>query len=99
MITGITGTSPHATFYARFLMARQNIDPKDYGVPMKKDEFTDLMCDEFNEHTRGTLSVDEMLLRPRLALEFCDHVRRRHGYFDLPDDIILRVIMTRRKNP
>jgi hypothetical protein len=26
-------------------------------------------------------------------------VRHKHGYFDLPDDIILRVILQRRKNP
>jgi len=80
-------------------MARQSVDPNDYGIPMNKEEFTDQMVDEFGQYTRGQLSFDEMLLRPRTALHFCDTVRQRHGYYDLPDDIILRVIMTRRKSP
>jgi hypothetical protein len=79
-------------------MARQTIDPKDYGVNLTKGEFTDLMVGEMAEYTRGTISLDNMLLRPRTALHFCDSVRQRHGFFDLPDDIILRAIMTRRKN-
>ena len=86
-------------FYQRFLMARQNVNPNDYGVSMDKAEFTDQMVDAFNEYTRGALSFDEMLLRPRTALHFCDTVRQRYSYYDLPDDIILRVVMTRRKNP
>jgi hypothetical protein len=48
---------------------------------------------------RDGWTVDELLLHPREALNFCDQVRRRYGYFDVPDDIILRSIMQRRKNP
>jgi hypothetical protein len=44
-------------------------------------------------------SIDELLLHPREAAHFCDDVRRQYGYFDVPDDIILRVILTRGKNP
>jgi len=80
-------------------MARQNIDPREYGVDLEKDEFTDQMVEEFQVYTRGMLSLDDLLLRPRTSLHFCDMIRQKHGYFDLPDDIILRVIMTRRKNP
>lgn len=80
-------------------MARQYFKPQDFGIDMDKDNFVDQLCNEFNEYTRGTLTVDEMLLRPRTALHFCDMVRGKYGYYDLPDDIILRCILGRRKNP
>jgi hypothetical protein len=35
---------------------------------------------------------------PRIGLHFCDEIRGKRGYFDLPDDIILQAII-RRKNP
>lgn len=88
-----------ASFYARFLMARGSFDPKQFGVNLGKDEFTDQMVDEFNTTYRGQLTIDELLLRPRSAIHFCESVRTKHGYYDLPDDIILRVILGRRKNP
>lgn len=88
-----------AAFYMEFIMARQSFDPRDFGVNLAKDEFMDKMVDDFNEYTHGQISLDEMLLRPRTALHFCDTVRSRYGYFDLPDDIILRSVMQRRKNP
>jgi len=80
-------------------MARQKVEPRDFGIELGREELADQMVGELQEYTRGTLSIDELLLRPRTALHFCDMVRQRHGYFDLPDDIILRLIMTRRKNP
>src|SRR5436190_1388439 len=96
----MTAARPSARdFYQRFLMARQHINPKDYGVDSEKDQFTDTMVEDFGEYTRGNLTIDELLLRPRTALHFCDTVRQKHGWYDLPDDIILRVILTRRKNP
>jgi len=80
-------------------MARQTLNPKEFGVEMEREEFMDLMVGDMAEFSRGQLTLDEMLLRPRTALHFCDIVRAKHGYFDLPDDIILRAIMIRRKNP
>jgi hypothetical protein len=88
-----------ADFYREFLMARQSFDPRDFGVDMEKEDFIDRMCEEFNNTYRGQMSVDELLLHPREALVFCDGVRRTLGNFDLPDDIILRSVMQRRKNP
>jgi len=55
-------------------MARQAFDPGDFGIDMDKEAFIDLMCDAFNGYVRGTLTVDELLLRPRTALHFCDTV-------------------------
>jgi hypothetical protein len=86
-------------FYARFLMARAQIDPRHHGIDMDREPFIDEMVGDFNEAYQGRQTIDELLLHPRDALRFCDNVRHKHGYFDLPDDIILRVILQRRKNP
>jgi hypothetical protein len=80
-------------------MARHALDLQVFGINMDKEAFVDLMCDAFNGYVRGTLTVDELLLRPRMALHFCDTVRAEHQFHDLPDDVILRVIMGRRKRP
>ncbi|MEM9352556.1 MAG: hypothetical protein AAGA92_06050 [Planctomycetota bacterium] len=80
-------------------MARGHFDPKDLGVDLTREEFTDQVVEDFAEAYRDSLSIDELLLHPREAMQFCDQVRRKHHYFDVPDDIILRVILKRRKNP
>ena len=94
-----TSTPTQAEFYREFLMARGKFDPSEFGVSMSKDEFIDEMAGDFNDIYRGQWTVDELLLHPRESLWFCDEIRRKHGYFDLPDDIILRTILQRRKNP
>src|SRR4051812_31028990 len=94
-----TTATTQVAFYREFLMARQSFKPQDFGIDMDKDAFIDQMCEDFNEYVRGSLSVDEMLLRPRTALHFCDSVRAKHLYHDLPDDIILRSVLGRRKHP
>jgi hypothetical protein len=86
-------------FYKEWLMSRGRFNPMDFGVSMERDAFMDLMVDDFNATYKGSLTIDELLLHPREALMFCDDVRRKHGMFDVPDDIILRSVMTRRKNP
>lgn len=88
-----------AEFYRRFIMGRQTVDPAAHGVNMELDEFTDALADEFNTRFRGQMTLDELLLHPREALAFCDDLRRSRGWFYLPDDIILRSLMRRRKNP
>jgi hypothetical protein len=88
-----------AAFYREFLMARNTFDPKEFGVDLSKEDFGDEMVSDFGAIYRGQWTFDELLLHPREAQHFCDEVRRMHGYFDLPDDIILRTILTRRKNP
>lgn len=86
-------------FYREFLMARGNFDPRDFGVDVSKEDFTDQMVETFGVAYRGQWSVDELMLHPREAARFCDQARHQYGYYDVPDDIILRVILTRRKNP
>ena len=86
-------------YYRDFLMARNTFDPADYGVEASREDFADEMVSDFSAIYRGQWTIDELLLHPREAAHFCDEVRRLHGYFDVPDDIILRTILTRRKNP
>src|SRR5688572_28530445 len=86
-------------FYAEFLVVRGNFDPIDFGVNLERSAFIDMMVDDFNTTYRGSWTIDELLLHPREASRFCDDVRRAHGFYDVPDDLILRVILGRRKNP
>lgn len=92
-------TTNQTVFYKEFLMGRGNFDPADFGISVSKAEFTDQMVNDFGETYKGAWTIDELLLHPREAARFCDEMRRRHGYYDCPDDIILRVILGRRKSP
>ena len=80
-------------------MGRGRFDPKDFGVDLSREDFADKMVECFAEIYRDTWTMDELLLHPREAAMFCDNVRRKYHYFDVPDDVILRVILARRKNP
>lgn len=82
-----------------YYVGRAAFNPSDFGLELTRDEFMDRVAEAFNETFRGTLSLDELLLRPREATRFCDSIRGNYGWFDVPDDIILRSIMTRRKSP
>jgi len=84
-------------FYREFLMRRGDFSPLEFGCDLTRESLMDLMVDEFSQHYRDQLTIDELVLRPEEALHFCKSVRRKHGFFDLPDDIILRCIMTARK--
>lgn len=92
-------TPSQTQFYGEFLMGRGRFDPKEFGVDLRREDFTDQMVECFADIYRDTWTVDELLLHPREAAKFCDEVRRKYHYFDVPDDIVLRVIMARRKNP
>ncbi len=80
-------------------MARGNFQPQDFGIDVEKNDFMDEMVNHFSDFTKGQISLDELLLRPDSAKAFCNQVRAITKYFDLPDDIILRSVMSRRKNP
>ncbi len=97
MIT--TVSKSQIEFYREFIMGREKFQPQDFGVNMDRGEFDDRLVDEFNTTYKGQWSVDELCLHPREALAFCEGVRRKFGWYDVPDDIILRTTMNRRKNP
>jgi len=80
-------------------MPRRSIDPAEYNIEMDADEFMDLMVDDFSSQFRGQTTLDELLLHPKDAFNFCESVRAMHGFRDLPDNVILRSVMIRRKNP
>jgi len=86
-----------AASYLEFIMSRGKFNPRDYGVDLDRDAFTDQMCEDFSQQY-SSWSFDELLLHPREALRFCDEVRHQHAYYDVPDDIILRAILNRRKH-
>ena len=96
----MTSVSPaQVEFYREFLMGRKVIDPAKYGVEKTREEFIEDMNEAFASAYDGSISIDELLLHPREALSFCDEIRQRYRYFDLPDDIILRALIADRKNP
>lgn len=90
-------TDTQIAYYQEFLMGRGNWDPKEFGLNIKKTELVDQFVVAFADIYRDAWSIDELLVHPREASRFCDDVRRKHGYYDLPDDVILRGIMNRRK--
>jgi len=77
-------------------MARKNQTFADYGVDDDPEMFTDRLV-EMMHGMYAAFTIDELLLRPREALKFCDAVRGSTGHVDLPDDVILRLILNRRK--
>lgn len=93
----MTAELKQSDFQQEFLMARNTLDPRDFGIDKDRDVFEDEVIDAFGTFTRGQVSIDELVLHPREALQFCDDFRRKNGYLYLPDDIILRTIMTIRK--
>jgi hypothetical protein len=78
------------------LVARQAQTFASYGIEEDPEQFIDRLVDLMAE-MYPACTVDELLLRPREAILFCDAVRHGTGYIDLPDDIILRPLLNRRK--
>jgi len=82
----------------RYLMARTKLRFEQFGIEGDPDAVIDTLVDMFNDYSKGSITIDELCLHPREALAFCDSVRRSRGWIDLPDHMILRPIMTRRKS-
>jgi hypothetical protein len=91
--------SSQVDFYREFLMRRGEYDPSDFGVDLPKSEFVDMIVGDFNNFVKCQISLDEFLLHPEMALEFCHSLKRNRGWYSVPNDILLRSIMARRKNP
>lgn len=79
-------------------MARLNDSPMNYGFDGPIEAFDEKIVDLFHA-MYPAFTVDELLVRPREALRFCDASRVGFGNYDLPDDLILRRLLNRRKNP
>ncbi|AMV20396.1 hypothetical protein [Planctomyces sp. SH-PL14] len=88
------------TFYREWLMGRGKWNPEDFGIAdLTREQAIDAICNQFADTFHGTWTVDELVLHPVDAIRFCQDVRYRQRWYDCPDDIILRSLMSRRKNP
>ena len=90
-------TVEQIAFYKEWVMGRGKFDPEDFGINVSREEFTDQMVDFFNGMYRDQWTPEEMMFHPREAARFCDEVRHQFGYYGAPDDVVLRVIVSRRK--
>lgn len=82
-------------------MARSKLEEalKEHGCEVPIVEFQDYLESTYPKHF-PQWSIDEMLLHPSEALTFCDSIRSsRHEFATIPDDLILRSLLARRKNP
>lgn len=81
-------------------MARPSLEERlqSNGCGLPIGEFVDQLVEVLTQNYR-TWSVDELVLHPDEAKNFCNVARRESGFQDLPDDLILRCLMNRRKNP
>lgn len=57
-------------------MKQTPVIPQDYGIELFKDEFVDRIVETFNDTFKRATTVDELLLHPRDAMEFCHSVQR-----------------------
>lgn len=81
---------PSPTYYE----ARKAARLMEYGLDETEQEFVERLAETF--HRRYPMfAVDELLVRPREALRFCDDVRRARLNYDIPDDLILRALRRR----
>ncbi|WP_428307109.1 hypothetical protein [Lacipirellula sp.] len=76
-------------------MILENIDLEQYDIDLTLEDFKDEMADDFNDYFRGQESIHELVRAPRQAHQFCDWVRTKRGYLDVPDDIILQCVLDR----
>jgi hypothetical protein len=87
-------------YFAEYIMGIRNFDPASFDLSIDREEFIDICTNDFNDFIRGEMSLDEMLLRPRLSSQFVDRVKYAHtGWHDIGDHVILGAVMYRRKNP
>jgi hypothetical protein len=77
-------------------MPRPALNPSEYGVELNLADFKRMMWSEFgSKYAQWT--VEDLLVNPREGICFCDHIRKTHGYYELPDNIILKTLLNRRK--
>lgn len=88
-----------AQFYREFLMSRHSFKPQDFGVDLSREEFDQKIIDNYAETFRDGWSIDELVLHPADAMQWCSGVRTKCGWHYVPDEIILRVMMIHRKSP
>jgi hypothetical protein len=68
---------------------KQTYDPRDHGVELSKDDFSRVLNEDFREMFRGYWTTFDLAHNPQMAMRFCDEVRHKHLWFDLPDQVIM----------
>lgn len=80
-------------------VARRNKTIEDFDFEITKEAFIDCLNDTFDSMYRDVLpSVDELLVRPTEGLLFCAAIRQRLRCVDIPEDVILRAMLSHRKH-
>lgn len=80
-----------------YYVARLSKTLTEYGIDTDPETFVDQLVERF-QGMYPALTIDELLVRPREALRFCDAVRTATGDYDIPDDLLLRQLLNRRKH-
>ena len=88
---------------------RKPFKPSDHGFDMRPDQFRALVAKAFDrfcledkafdrcDRSHETLTVDELLLNPQVAIAFCADFRLRTQAHNLQDHEILRALLNHRK--
>ena len=63
-------------FYKQFLMGRGKFDPGEFRVNMTSEWVTDQDGERVRPTYHGQWTTDELCLRRREAMRFCDEMRR-----------------------
>lgn len=66
------------------------------GARIEADDFRDMIVELFHAHHRNA-TVADILVRPKLAINFCKIVRRQARARKIDDEVILRTLLNQRK--
>lgn len=67
------------------------------GVRVSASEFRTRIVRVYLAGVGRNMTVDELLLHPRIALGVCADVRTRNGWHNVKDHVILRELLNYRK--
>lgn len=78
---------------------KTRLDLTQYGIKTPIDTVRVSIYTNFKKYFNHQYSIDELLLHPDKAMEFCEYINRiRPGKTHLPHDVILRLLIQYRKN-
>jgi len=73
---------------------------KEYGCETPIKQFQDALEEVFNRDYRARFTVDSLMQHPSDAVEYCQKINKYQSDFAaVPENLILRCLMARRKNP
>jgi hypothetical protein len=72
-------------------MKSGSIDLGQYATRVSPAELTQAVGQQFRRDF--SISVQELLVHPAVAMDFCNVVRERHDIPNVPDDVILRLLL------